>query len=48
MRNLTLSEAAASTNIWFKVESEEEQRMFQEELKNSPEWEELEELEDEY
>lgn len=32
MRSLTIQEAAASTNIWFKVESEEQQRMFQEEF----------------
>ena len=32
MRSLTIPQAAASTNIWFKVESEEQQRMFQEEF----------------
>lgn len=32
MRQLTITEACSSTNIWFKVESEEQQRMFQEEF----------------
>lgn len=32
MRSLTIPEAAASSNIWFKVETEEQQRMFQEEF----------------
>ncbi len=32
MPKLTIPEAAASRNIWFKVESEEQQRMFQEEF----------------
>ena len=32
MRKLTIAQACASTNIWFKVESEEQQRMFQEEF----------------
>lgn len=32
MRSLTIAEACALTNIWFKVESDEQQRRFQEEF----------------
>jgi len=32
MRELTISQACASSNIWFKVETEEQQRRFQEEF----------------
>jgi hypothetical protein len=32
MRSLTIAQACAESNIWFKVETEEQQRMFQEEF----------------
>lgn len=38
VRQLTIAEAAASTNIWFKVESEEQQRRFQEEFFRRGAW----------
>lgn len=38
MRSLTIPEAAASNDIWFKVETEEQQRRFQEEFFKQGTW----------
>lgn len=38
MLNLTIAQACATTNIWFKVETEEQQRRFQEEFFKQGAW----------